>query len=108
MSVGVVYGSSRSLTNQSALYLLQANLDWTGRVLRKTSGPVAVLLFESGLVSGKLFVGLRFAGFEKRDLQSRFRQAFARPSPGGPGTHNDDVVKVVLSLGHVVSVKNGC
>jgi len=70
--------------------------------------PVAVLQFESGLVSGKLFVGLRFAGFEKRDLQSRFRQAFARPSPGGPGTHNDDVVKVVLSLGHVVSVKNGC
>src|SRR5258706_5022213 len=52
---GVVYGSSRSLTNQSAVYSLQTSkTDWTGRDLRTSSSAMLRYFKEKeGLCSEK-------------------------------------------------------
>src|SRR5713101_5846376 len=55
LSAGVVYGSSRSLTNQLYVYSLQTpNLTWMGRVLRTISGArLRYLSSNAGLCSEK-------------------------------------------------------
>ena len=40
---------------------------------------------------GEIGIGLRAAGFEKRDFEAGFREALARPSAGSAGTDNDDI-----------------
>jgi hypothetical protein len=70
------------------------------RLVEELRSFVAILELELGLVLGEILVGLRTAGFEERDLQTRFREAFAGPAAGGARADNYDVKGMVFLLEH--------
>jgi hypothetical protein len=43
---------------------------------------------------------LRAAGFEERDLQAGFCETFAGPAPGGAGTDDEDIVRMLFLFSH--------
>jgi len=53
---------------------------------------IAVFELEGRLVFGEIFVGLRAAGFEERDLQAGFRKALSGPASGGAGADDEHVI----------------
>jgi len=59
-------------------------------------------------VLGEILVGLRAAGFEKRDLQAGFGEALAGPTAGSAGTDHDDVKRMIFLLGHKMKIRSAC
>jgi len=74
------------------------------RLANDFRGAVPVLQFERRLMLGKIFVGLRAAGFEERDLQASLRETLAGPAAGRARTNNDDVKRMILVLGHRIKI----
>src|SRR5262249_13853760 len=86
----------------------ESGLDGT-RLAQNFRSHVAIFQVKGGIMFGEILVGLGLAGLEKGNLQSSFCKAFAGPSAGSAGTNNNDIEKMVLSLGHaVLAEKNGC
>src|SRR4029077_2890577 len=61
---------------------------------------VAILQLEFRLMFGEIFVGLRAAGFEQRDLQASLGEALAGPSSGSAGTDDNHVIRMGFALRH--------
>ncbi len=74
------------------IFVTNAEFDLDGpRLANDFSRAVAVFQFERGLVFGKIFIGLRAASFEKRDLQAGLSEAFAGPAAGCARADNNNV-----------------
>ncbi len=91
------------------IFVANAEFDLDGpRLANEFVGLVAILELEFGLVLGEILVGLRAAGFEKGDLQSGFRKAFAGPTPGSSGANHDHIKCLIFPLGHSLKIRSEC
>src|SRR4029077_9634433 len=116
LSAGVVYGSSRSLMNQSWVYSLQtSNLDWMGRVLRMISG--AMLRYcnsKAGLCSEKLLSDWGRPASTIATLRPASERRLAAQPPEAPEPTTSTSKVELRSAGIVIldfllpTLKHGC